>query len=77
VAPDSDPGEEMALRESLEVFGPDFRDAAFVDFAIGNQSLRDQVPQPGCGERIVLVVKSGHQYLANFCEKVPRSFDMR
>lgn len=59
-APAPDAREEVALGEAVEVGGGDVGDAALVNGAIGDVSFRDEFPQPGGGERIILRVVSGH-----------------
>jgi hypothetical protein len=60
IRPDSDAGEEMALRETGEVTGPDVKDASFIYFPGGDQPRFDQFSQPRGGARVVLVVVGSH-----------------
>jgi hypothetical protein len=60
VAPDADPGEEVALGVSLKVIGFHVLDAAFVHVARRNVPGRDEFAQPCRRERIELVVVGGH-----------------
>jgi hypothetical protein len=63
MAPAADPGEEVDLGESGEVFRPDIYDAPFIHDAIGNVASGDQVTQPGGGVGVDLVVVGGHGFL--------------
>src|SRR5208337_4017275 len=60
VAPHSDAGEEMALREASEVFGLDFLDRAFINFPIGNHLRFDEFAQPCRRKGVILVVVGTH-----------------
>jgi hypothetical protein len=50
----------VALNKSIEVFGGDFGDAAFVNFPMSDHAFRNQIFQPGYREAVVLIVVSGH-----------------
>lgn len=65
VGPAADPGEEMALREAAQVGGLHLEDGASVHLARGQQPGRDQIPQPGAGRGIGVVVVDGHQAAAS------------
>jgi hypothetical protein len=60
VAPDTDPREEMALSEIAEISSLNGDDRSSVNNSIRDMPFLDQLPQPGCGILVVLVVVSGH-----------------
>jgi hypothetical protein len=60
VRPDTDAGEEVALREPLEVARLNVRDAPLVNLARRDVPGVDQVAEPLSGERVELVVVGGH-----------------
>jgi hypothetical protein len=60
VAPDPDPGKEVALGEPGKVARLDIYDAPFVDLPVGNEPDGDQVPQPLRRERVDLIIVGGH-----------------
>ena len=55
-APSPDPCEEVALCVSFKFIGSDILDRPFIHHAGRNQSSLDELPEPCCGERVVLVV---------------------
>lgn len=61
VAPDSDPGEEMALSIPGKVVCSDINDAPFVHVARRDQVGRDEIAEPRGGVGVVLVVVGGHR----------------
>jgi hypothetical protein len=63
VAPPANAGEEVALDESSNIVGCDSLDVSFVHFAISDQVLLDEFPQPRRCKLIVLVVVSRHSVL--------------
>lgn len=60
VAPDADPGEEVALGIASEVIGAHVLDAAVVDIAWRDVSSLDEFAQPRRRERIVFIIIGGH-----------------
>jgi hypothetical protein len=60
VAPDADPGEEMALGITLKIIGLDVLDAAVVHVARCDVSSLDEFAQPRRRKRVKLVVVGGH-----------------
>jgi hypothetical protein len=60
VAPDADPGEEVALGVTTKVIGFHVLDAAVVDIAWRDVSGLDKLAQPRRRERVKLVVICGH-----------------
>jgi hypothetical protein len=71
MAPAADPGEEVDLGESGEIFGPDIYDAPLVNDAIGNVASGDQVTQPGGGVGVNLVVVGGHGFRQSISSLFP------
>jgi hypothetical protein len=61
VGPDADAGEEMMLAVTGELARFDIAYVSLVHVAGRNHAGCDQLPQPGGGERIVLVVVSGRR----------------
>jgi hypothetical protein len=60
VAPNTDAGEEVALRESVEVARVHVFDASLVNDSISDVSCRDEVSQPLSCIGVDLVVIGGH-----------------
>lgn len=60
MAPDADPGEEVALGVAPEVVGSNIANIPFVHVARRDVPGSDQVAQPLRGIRIVLVVVGAH-----------------
>lgn len=60
VAPPSDAGEEMALGEVSEIARRNIDNAAFIHDPVGDLTLRNELAQPGGGERVYFVVVGGH-----------------
>ena len=61
VAPDADPGEEVALGEPSEIVGLNFGNGSVINFTLCNVTHQDQAAQPLGGIWIELVVVGGHQ----------------
>jgi hypothetical protein len=55
-APHSNAGKEVALAESVQIFGSNFGDRSLIHFSRRDDVLVYQFPQPCCFLRIVLVV---------------------
>jgi hypothetical protein len=68
--PSSDPCEEMTLRVSGEIVGPDIDDGSFVNVAWRDVPGRDEVAEPLSGERIDLVVPGWHRSPVMSCDCV-------
>jgi hypothetical protein len=60
VAPDPDPGEEVALGVSPEVVGPNKSNVSLIYVAWRDVARGDEVPQPLRGVWVDLVVVGGH-----------------
>ena len=56
MAPDPDPGEEVALAVAAELVGPDFDNGAFIYIPRSNVACRDEVPKPLSGIRVDFIV---------------------
>jgi hypothetical protein len=60
MAPDADPGEEVGLREALEVLRLEVNDAPFVHRAWRDVAGGDEVAEPLGRVAVDLVVEGGH-----------------
>jgi hypothetical protein len=72
VAPDADPGEEMALNVAPEVVWLNVTKVPFIHVARGDMPRADQVAQPRGGEGVVLVVIGAPAHVVfPFCRTPP------
>jgi hypothetical protein len=60
VAPEADPGEEVALGVASEIAGTDIDNASLVNVACGNKSSCGQIAEPPRAEPVVLIVIRAH-----------------